>query len=123
MLGLAVSAIAPNNDRAMSFVPILLIPQVIFSGIIFTLQGPVAQAFGGIFAARWAIAGLGSSIGLHGDKLGVDDFAFCGTLFSTCSQSQATTHLIIVWSSLVAMILVLGLLVAIFLKRKDRHRA
>ncbi len=119
MLGLAVSTIAPNTDRAMSFVPILLIPQVIFSGIIFTLNGVAAQAFAGIFAARWAIAGLGSSIGLHADKLGVDSFAYCGTLFSTCSQSQAISHLITVWSALVAMILLLGLVVAFFLKRKD----
>lgn len=121
MLGLAVSALAPNTDRAMSFVPILLIPQVIFSGIVFTLDGSAAQTFGGIFAARWAIAGLGSSIGLHADKLGVDDFAYCGTLFSTCSKSQATTHLLVVWFALLAMIVLLGLAVAYFLKRKDRR--
>src|SRR5581483_3196264 len=35
MIGLTLSAFAPNNDRAMSFVPIILIPQVIFSGIMF----------------------------------------------------------------------------------------
>jgi ABC-type multidrug transport system ATPase subunit/pSer/pThr/pTyr-binding forkhead associated (FHA) protein len=122
MLGLAISAIAPNTDRAMSFVPIVLIPQVIFSGIIFTLNGTAAQVFGGIFAARWAIAGLGSSIGLHADKLGVDDFAYCGTLFSTCSKAQAINHLLIVWSALLAMIIVFGLVVGYFMKLKDRRK-
>jgi ABC-type multidrug transport system ATPase subunit len=119
MLGLAISSIAPNNDRAMSFVPIVLIPQVIFSGIVFELSGPELQTLGGLFAARWAIAGLGSSTGLHGDKLGVDTFSFCGTLFSTCSLNEAILHLLIVWGALIIMILAFGGIVAFFLKRKD----
>src|SRR5713101_3754464 len=41
MIGLTVSAIAPNNDRAVSSIPIILIPQVIFSGLLFNLNGPV----------------------------------------------------------------------------------
>lgn len=121
MLGLTISALVPNNDRAMSFVPIVLIPQVIFSGVIFSLDGPLTQGVGALFAARWAIAGLGSSIGLHGDKLGVDGFSYCGTLFSTCSTQQATQHLLLVWLALIAMIVVLGAFVALSLKRKDVH--
>jgi len=56
MLGLAISAVAPNGDRAMSFVPIVLIPQVIFSGIIFKLDSPFLQALGALFPVRWAMA-------------------------------------------------------------------
>ena len=48
-MGLMVSALVPNNDRAMSFIPLLLIPQVIFSGILFKLDG-FAQVLGGLFA-------------------------------------------------------------------------
>src|SRR5947209_74119 len=83
MLGLAISALAPNADRAMSFVPIVLIPQVIFSGIIFKLDSPILQVLGALFPVRWAMAGLGSSVGLHGDKLGVDDFAYQGTHYTS----------------------------------------
>ena len=32
MVGLLVSSLAPNNDRAVSLIPIILIPQVIFAG-------------------------------------------------------------------------------------------
>src|SRR5205085_758459 len=60
MIGLTVSAIAPNNDRAMSFIPIILIPQVIFSGTIFPLTGGIMQFLGLLFAVRWAMAALGS---------------------------------------------------------------
>jgi ABC transport system ATP-binding/permease protein len=70
MVGLTVSAIAPNNDRAMSFIPIILIPQVIFSGIIFPLSNFGMKFLGSFFAAGWSMAGMGTTIGLHSDKLG-----------------------------------------------------
>src|SRR6266851_3832774 len=123
MLGLTVSAIVPNNDRALSFIPIILIPQVIFSGLLFKLDGPALQIVGGLFAARWAVAATGSSIGLHGDKLGADGFSFQGTLFPPAdpatSQTTATLHLLLCWSILIAMIVMLSLVTAYFLKRKD----
>jgi hypothetical protein len=43
MVGLTISAIAPNNDRAISLVPIILLPQVIFSGAIIPLKDWVTQ--------------------------------------------------------------------------------
>ncbi len=123
MIGLAISALAPNTDRALSLVPIVLIPQVIFSGSVFTLNTPILQAIGDVFAVRWAMAGMGSSVGLHGDKLGVDNFAYQGTLFVTLNPADALPgairHLVIVWGALALMIILLGLLTAFFLKRKD----
>jgi hypothetical protein len=123
MLGLAISALAPNTDRAMSFVPIVLIPQVIFSGVIFELNTPILQAIGAIFAMRWAMAGMGSSVGLHADKLGVDSFSYQGTLFVSVNKASvvptATAHLLLVWGALALMILVFGLATALFLKQKD----
>lgn len=123
MIGLAISALAPNTDRALSLVPIVLIPQVIFSGSVFTLNTPILQAIGDVFTVRWAMAGMGSSVGLHGDKLGVDSFAYQGTLFATFNPADALPgairHLLIVWGALVLMIILLGLLTAFFLKRRD----
>ncbi len=127
MLGLAVSAFAPNNDRASIFIPILLIPQVIFSGIIFPLNTPILQIIGSFFAARWSMAAMGSTVGLHGDALGSgSDFAYKGTLFTTLNKGSdtvpATVHLLLMWFALVVMIVLLGFLTAYFLKRKDvRH--
>jgi hypothetical protein len=119
MLGLTVSALAPNNDRAVSLIPIILIPQVIFSGLLFNLDGPVLQTIGALFAVRWGMAASGSSVGLHGDKLGTDGFSYKGTLFSIFSQTDATIHLFICWFALLVMIVVLGVAIAFFLKRKD----
>jgi hypothetical protein len=123
MLGLAISALAPNSDRAMSFVPIVLLPQVIFSGIIFTLNTPFLQGLGSLFPMRWAMAGLGSSVGLHGDKLYVDNLAYKGTRFTTLNPADAvpgaTMHLLIVWGAMLIIIIVLMIAIGYFLKRKD----
>ena len=135
MLGLALSALAPNNDRATSFIPILLIPQVIFSGVIFALTNPGLQIAGGFFAERWAMAAMGSTVGLHSQFLlptGVpglsptdasgESFSFQGTLYSTVDKTHTVEHLLLCWGLLAFMSLTLGLATAFFLKRKDvRH--
>jgi len=125
MTGLTISAIVPNNDRAMSVVPIALIPQVIFAGVVFSLDSPQALQFpAAFFPARWAMAGMGSTVGLHGDKLGADTFSYMGTLFASFSnpqnaQAQAFLHLMLSWIILGAMIVILGFVIAWCLRRKD----
>ncbi len=119
MIGLTLSAIAPNNDRAVSFIPIILIPQVIFSGMLFQINSPFMQFISAFFAVRWGMAAAGTSVGIHGEALGGDSWSYQGTLFSTHSQSEATLHLLLCWSILAFMIVGLGALTAYFLKRKD----
>jgi len=100
-------------------VPIALIPQVIFSGVLFSLDSPqFLQVLGAFFPARWAMAAMGSTVGLHGDKLGADAFSYWGTLVGY-SQSDALIHLFLSWGALVITILVLALATAYLLKRKD----
>jgi ABC transport system ATP-binding/permease protein len=124
MIGLAISAMAPNNDRAISLVPIILIPQVIFSGAIIPLKDWFTQILASIFPTRWAMAALGSSIGLHADKIGGDklfgdDYTYHGTLFSIYSQADAMHRLLFSWAALVVITIVLMIVIGIFLKRKD----
>jgi ABC-type multidrug transport system ATPase subunit/pSer/pThr/pTyr-binding forkhead associated (FHA) protein len=124
MMGLMVSALVPNTDRAMTIVPLLLIPQIIFSGTIFPLNSWPLQLLSILFPIRWAMAALGSSIGLHSDKLNGDTLfgdnpTFHGTLFSTYSQVEAIQYLLLMWLALSIMIIVFGIATAYFLKRKD----
>ncbi len=124
MLGLTISAIAPNNDRAVSFVPLILIPQVIFSGAIIPLKDWLTQIMAAIFPTRWAMAALGSSIGLHadttgGDRLFGDDYTYHSTLYSIYSQSDATHRLLLAWAALIAINIVLVIAIGLFLKQKD----
>lgn len=58
-LGLLVSSVAKNPDRAMVFAPILLIPQLLFSGILFTLEG-ATNIISWFCASRWSMQALGN---------------------------------------------------------------
>ena len=124
MLGLMVSALAPNSDRASGLVPLLLLPQVIFSGAVFPLTNWFLQIMGVFFPARWAMIALSSSVGLHSEKVNGDElfgnnYSYHGTLFSIYSQSEARQYLLLMWLALIIMILVFGVATGYFLKRKD----
>ena len=126
MIGLAISAIAPNNDRAISLVPIILLPQVIFSGAIIPLKDWLTQILATVFPTRWAMAALGTSIGLHADQIGGDrlfgsDPTYHSTLFSIYSQADAIHRLALGWTALAAITIALMIVVGIFLKRKDNR--
>lgn len=127
MFGLTISALSPNNDRAMSLVPIILIPQVIFSGALIPIKDWPTQILASIFPTRWAMAALGTSIGLHDDKLGGDtlfghDPTNHSTVFSIYSQQDAMHRLFLAWAALIAISVVLTIIIGICLKHKDIRR-
>jgi len=57
--GLLLSGLASSNDQAVSLVPLLLLPQVIFSGMLIGLSdlGPL-RAVANVMPGRWAYGGL-----------------------------------------------------------------
>jgi ABC-type multidrug transport system ATPase subunit/pSer/pThr/pTyr-binding forkhead associated (FHA) protein/ABC-type multidrug transport system permease subunit len=127
MMGLVVSALVANTDRATSFIPILLLPQVVFSGILFPLTNAGLQLVGWLWIIRWSIAALVSSVGVHSDKTGGDklignDYTSHGIIFSTYSQASAAGHLWLMWLALLLMIIGFASLTALFLKLKDRRQ-
>jgi ABC-type multidrug transport system ATPase subunit/pSer/pThr/pTyr-binding forkhead associated (FHA) protein len=132
MTGLLISAIVPNNDRAMSLVPLPLIPQIIFAGVVFNLDqfplisnnSPILQIIGAIFPARWSMAALGSTIGLRGDLLQADNFSYLGLHYThvwitDAIQSAATGHLLTCWVMLLLLIFAQAGGIVWFLKKKD----
>jgi len=127
MLGLLISAIAPSADRAMSFIPLVLIPQVVFSGAIIPFKDQFTQIFAMLSASRWGLAALGSSAGLHsetmrGDALFKNVYIFHGTLYSTYSQTDALHYLLLMWAVLGAMIVLFCGLTMYCQRRKDVRR-
>lgn len=64
-MGLAISAVAPNPDRASILVPLVLIPQIIFGGpIINTKDSPIVDAISRFMITKWTWRGLGSTVGI-----------------------------------------------------------
>lgn len=66
-MGLVVSAYARTEDQATSFLPLVLLPQLLFGGAIVPtseLVQPV-KAFSALIAAQWGFAGAGHAIDMN----------------------------------------------------------
>ncbi len=61
--GLFLSAIVGREDRVMSIMPLFLIPQIVFAGIVFSLEG-WGQAVSLVVFSRWGIEALGATANL-----------------------------------------------------------
>lgn len=62
--GLLISAISKSGDRAMTIAPFILIIQLLFSGILFSLNG-VTEKVSYLTFSRWSMEALGSTNGLN----------------------------------------------------------
>ncbi len=113
MIGLMISCLAANSDQANSIIPVILIFQILFSGVIFKLTG-FGEVFGGFFAMRWSMIGMGSSVGLTAFPVGYDPND------SSFPYAHDTGHVLGAWFALLVMIAIFGTLTTYFLKRKDQ---
>lgn len=107
-LGLLVSAISPSSDRAMSFAPLVLLPQIILSGVLFPLGNAVVLSY--LCASRWTAAALGDTAQLYRDS-GLDSHDLYGS---------SGAHLLAQWWSIALLIAVcLGL--TYYVQRHRKH--
>ncbi len=63
-LGLVISAASDSGDRAISIVPLALIPQILFAGLIFKIEG-LATPLSWLTISRWSMDALGISADLN----------------------------------------------------------
>ncbi len=127
MLGFTISALSPNEDTANSLLAVIIVPQVIFSGVVVSLKDPVSLVVAMIWPLRWGMAALGSSFGLHsdlvgGDKLFGNDYLYHGTLYSIYTQAEATQRIVLSWIAMGLVVIVLIGVIAFALKRKDARK-
>ncbi len=113
MIGLMISCLTANSDQANSIIPVILIFQILFSGVIFKLTG-FGEVLGGLFAMRWSMIGMGSSVGLTAFPTGYDPND------SSFPYAHDTGHVLGAWFALLVMIAIFGALTTYFLKRKDQ---
>jgi ABC transport system ATP-binding/permease protein len=62
--GLAISAFVKNPIQANSTLPLILIPQIVFSGVLFDLDG-VARFISWATIGRWSIGAYGSLVDVN----------------------------------------------------------
>jgi len=66
-IGLAISSAAATPDRAISIVPLALIPQILFAGVIFTLGDgyTIERLLSWFTVSRWAMDAYGTTANLN----------------------------------------------------------
>lgn len=62
-LGLVISAFSPNPDRAMAIAPLLLMPQILFSNVVFELKGFV-KYLATLITSKWAMDAYSATVNL-----------------------------------------------------------
>jgi ABC-type multidrug transport system ATPase subunit len=63
-LGLMVSACVKNSTQANSALPLLLIPQIVFSGILFNLEG-ASKVLSWLMLSRWSIGAYAALVDVN----------------------------------------------------------
>jgi ABC-type multidrug transport system ATPase subunit/ABC-type multidrug transport system permease subunit len=65
--GLTLSAFARSEDQAASFLPLILLPQLLFAGAVVTTKdmGTPIQLLSHLVAAQWGFAGVGNAIEMN----------------------------------------------------------
>ena len=62
--GLLISSIVKNTSIAMIILPLILVPHLLFSGMLFKLEG-VTKFISNFVLCRWTVEGLGTSANLN----------------------------------------------------------
>lgn len=118
-MGLIVSSLMKNGDRAMAVAPFVLIIQLLFSGVLFTLEGK-AELVSKITVSRWAMECLGNITNLNkltsrlspGGIHEVEDY-----------YVRTTTHLAHTWEVLILVAVLCGIISIVVLRSlKKDHR-
>lgn len=118
-VGLVVSTLARSVDQATSFIPVLLIPQLLFGGALvsFARMSAGIKLLADLTVSRWAFAGAGHAIEMN-DRLAeaprVASLSGYGSTFFSLEPWVAATVLLGFTAGML-------LLAATFLARRDQE--
>jgi len=92
-LGLMISSFVKKEELASKLAPYILIAQLLFSGVLFKLEG-AANYFSGIMISRWGMEALGSICNLNNANTTVFN-AYTGAGYNpdTCSVLRGLQHM------------------------------
>ena len=116
-LGLAVSSVMKNGDRAMAVSPFLLIIQLLFSGILFKLKG-ASKMISVFTTSRWSVEAMGSLVNIRSESTDVP-------LIMEAEKKMfehSWAHLGFCWTMMLIFLLVFGLLCISFLRNVSKDR-
>lgn len=122
-MGLFASSFFKNSDRAMTAAPILLMPQILFSGLLFKLKG-ITKTISWFVICRWSMEGYGTTADLNSLKYMVE---IDGNMTEIQQEAEAffeytKPHLLQSWAVMAAFIVVFAVLSGVVLRNIKRNR-
>lgn len=128
-MALVISSVVKNSSTANTFIPIVLIVQIVFSGVLFDL-GDAMDKFATLMISKWGIAGLAISSRLNDSRTGflLDSPDFELKLGSSMSivkdlYMSSAGNLLKIWGILLVFIIVSSIISTLLLTqvKKDRR--
>lgn len=121
-MGLFVSSLFTNADRAMTVAPILLMPQILFSGLIFKLSG-ATEIISWIAVCRWSMEGYGTTANLNKLPLRLQQEGIMIPHEAESFFEFTSSHLLISWGILVLYAVVFLVLARIALSKVRKEKS
>ena len=115
-LGLMISCFVRSEQLASQLSPYILIVQLLFSGVLFKMEGP-ASSVSAIMLSRWGMEALGSTSDLNGLPLALQEQFPMIPHEADDAFLSTSGHLLKVWLILLAFVFVPLLAGAIGLRR------
>lgn len=121
-MGLFVSSLFTNADRAMTVAPILLMPQILFSGLIFKLSG-TTEIISWVAVCRWSMEGYGTTANLNDLPLKLQQEDVMIPHEAESFFEFTSSHLLTAWGILVLYMVVFLVLARIVLSRVGKEKS
>ncbi len=119
-MGLFLSSLFSNADRAMTVAPILLMPQVLFSGLIFKLSG-ATEVISWIAVCRWSMEGYGKTANLNNLPLKLQQEGIMITHEAEEFFEFTSRHMLISWGILIIYTFAFLILARIVLSKTGKE--
>lgn len=119
--GLFVSSLFNNADRAMTIAPILLLPQILFSGLIFKLDG-ATDILSWIAVCRWSMEGYGTTANLNNLPLRLQQQGIPVPHDSESFFEFTSSHLLNAWGILAVYSIFFLILARIILSKIGKEK-
>lgn len=121
-MGLFVSSLFTNADRAMTLAPILLMPQILFSGLIFKLSG-ATELISWLAVCRWSMEGYGTTANLNELPLKLQQEGVSIPHEVEHYFEFSVSHMIQAWGILLLFVVLFLILARVVLSRVGKERA
>lgn len=122
-MSLVISSIVKTSATANTFIPIILIVQIVFSGVLFDMDG-VLDALSKLMISKWGIAALAATSQLNDSQQSflINNPSFQLKLGSEMSAvkdlySSTASNLLLIWAILLVFIVVCSVLCRVLLIR------